>query len=461
MQLPDNVRAAHARLSETALEFLGFVDRHPEGFDRAHFAPLEARGAMKGWAFQPWPAFGDRALVRDFERASVGLARLLKSLPARVFGNDPRQVAAFYGLESELFATLLLEEPNGIASAPLRGDFIDTPQGLKCIELNCGSNVGGWQMSSFDRFYRQVPLLAQFLAERQIRAVCRNSVRILLHHIVTTTLADAGFQGRELNVAIPFPRGGVYGFPSQPRDDFQEQYAAVLAEIGGGIHGDLAICTAADLKVRDGFIYVGDRRIHALFEQHEDRTSDQVFRAAKGRRLVLFTGAATVVLSDKRNMALLSEQGETSLFTEEEREIVRDYVPWTRLVRPIETSWRGRRASLADILLGERQDLVLKHAPSAGGMGVYVGRFTEEKQWAGIVRYALGQSDWVVQEHLPSHSFFFQCDGTRGTEHDAVWGLCVFGEAYAGCSLRLQPSSRQSIVNMSHGATTGVLWEVE
>lgn len=460
MEIGDDVLAAHARLSKTALEFLEFVDQHPECYDRAHFAALNARGSMKGWAFQPWPAFGNRALVQDFERASVGLTRLLHSLPERAFGNDPRKVATFYGLENELFATLLLEEPNGIASAPLRGDFIETPQGLKCIELNCGSHVGGWQMSSFDRFYRQVPLLAQFLTERQLQAACRNSVRFLLRHIVATTLATPGFEGPELNVAIPFPRGGVYGLPSQPKDDFREQYAAVLEEVGGGLRGELALCLAAEVKAKDGLIYVGDRRIHALLEQHEDRTSDAVFRTAKARRLVLFTGPASLILSDKRNIALLSELGETDLFTEEERALVRDYIPWTRLVRPGETGWRGRTVSLGD-LLAERQDLVLKHAPSSGGMGVYVGRFTEEKQWAGIVRYALGQSDWVVQEYLPSRPFFFHCDGVRGALHDAVWGLCVFGDRYSGCSLRLQPSSKQSIVNMSHGATTGILLEVE
>lgn len=458
MNIPYEVRTAHARLSSTALEFLTFVQEYPEMFDRSSFAALDERSTMKGWAFQPWPVFGGRNLIEDFERASVGLARLLKSLPARVFANNPRRTAEFYGLQSDLLASLMLEEPSGIPGAPVRGDFIATQQGLKCIELNCGSNVGGWQMSSFERHYRRIPLLERFFAER-LEPVCRNSVRALLTHIVTTTLADPAFQGLELNVAIPFARTGVYGFNAQPKEDFQEQYAAVLREIGG-LRGELAVCLVTDLKERDGYIHVGDRRIHALFEQQEARTPDPVFRAAKARHLVLFTGPVTQILSDKRNLALLSELAETEVFSDEEREILRAYVPWTRQVRPGETSWRGRATPIADVLLENRNGLVLKHAPSAGGMGVYVGRFTEEKQWAGIVRYALGQSDWVVQEYLPSRPFFFHCDGAEGCPHDIVWGLFAFGEAYGGCSVRMQPAVKQAIVNMSHGATTAILLEV-
>ena len=69
--------------------------------------------------------------------------------------------------------------------------------------------------------------------------------------------------------------------------------------------------------------------------------------------------------------------------------------------------------------------------------------------------------DWVVQEYIQSRPYLFQAGRYGCSPHDVVWGPFVFGSTYAGTILRVQPKSIDGIVNLSRGATEGILLELE
>jgi hypothetical protein len=92
---------------------------------------------------------------------------------------------------------------------------------------------------------------------------------------------------------------------------------------------------------------------------------------------------------------------------------------------------------------------------------VVLGRFTSPEEWEAVVRSALASGDWVVQEYVESLPYLFQ-DGEQGcSPHDVVWGPFVFGATYAGAILRVQPKALEGIVNLTRGASEGILLEVE
>ena len=86
-----NQTAAH--LSPTAQRFLDYVAADPERARRQeHLAPGDYFAAL-----QSWPTFVGAAKLAEIHRATIPLTRLVKSVPERIFGNDPRRIAAFYG----------------------------------------------------------------------------------------------------------------------------------------------------------------------------------------------------------------------------------------------------------------------------------------------------------------------------------------------------------------------------
>jgi len=91
------------------------------------------------------------------------------------------------------------------------------------------------------------------------------------------------------------------------------------------------------------------------------------------------------------------------LFTAQERQLIAQHVPWTRLLSERKTTDpAGRSIELADYVRQNRSDLVMKPNRSCGGQGVTIGRITSRDQWDYTLTAALQTPDtWVVQERIP------------------------------------------------------------
>jgi hypothetical protein len=165
-------------------------------------------------------------------------------------------------------------------------------------------------------------------------------------------------------------------------------------------------------------------------------------------------------LSDKRNLALLSEREGSPVFDDEERALLERHLPWTRRVENGEAIYRGERVSLLDFVSSRRESLVLKKARSRAGSDVVIGRFTSQEEWDRVLARGAAGNDWIVQDYVESRPYLYQNDEHGCSPHDVVWGPFVFGRTYSGTILRLQPKQLLGIVNLVRGATEGVLFEV-
>ncbi|HSK76484.1 MAG TPA: non-ribosomal peptide synthetase, partial [Thermoanaerobaculia bacterium] len=454
--------ALHARLSRASASFLRFAAAHPEALERSRFAELDHHGVGSPYPLQPWPAFVDRARVAEMERVSTGLARLIKSLPRRVFGNDPERLREAYDLPSADLARMMVQPPDGLAAAIGRGDFLDSGQGLKCLEFNMLSALGGWEAPLWAEAYLRVPVLDRFLREERLRVASRDTVALLLAHAVAEAreLSDG-----EINVALVTPEHtAAHGQHLEAW--LAGRYAEALRREAPGTPGALAILPYAGLRERAGALWAGDRRIHAAVELHEEGTAAPALRCFRAGRLKLFNAPVRAVLTDKRNLALLSELGDAGdLLSPEERELVARHVPWTRRLAPAAASWRGREVWLPELALSSREELVIKKARAGRGSAVHVGVATPEALWRERVASALSEGDWIVQERVEPLPYVHQ-QGERGWgPHDVVWGLFVLGDRYGGGFLSLAPREARTgieggVVNVMRGATVGVIFEV-
>lgn len=470
---PADQRAAAARLSPRMSELLDRVEAEPELLARRSFESTFAAARKRipvflgfdpeaPYGLQPWPVLLSPRREAELARAGRGLTRLMRSIPRRFFDDDPAALHRFYGLESEMLAILLLNEPLGVDEAISRLDMVDTADGVKCVELNCG-NPASWQNNAVSQAMREQAPFSDLLAGDGVRWI--DTSERLIRHAVTCAAAAPELAGDELNLAIVVATHGArYSLDNHPVDHYRECFRRALAEEGGGRRGRLHVVTNDRMELEGGRLTLAGDPVHAVVGDVDERSRAPLFRAFKAGHLVhLSSPIGPLVLGDKRNLALLSENVDSGVFDAEERAVVERYVPWTRRVVADAASslHGGPERPLPELLLARRGELVLKGALSVGGEAVVVGRAVTEPEWRRAVEAALDDGGWIVQEYLESTTYPLQCGDEGWAPHRVVWGPFVFGDEYAGLYVRVLPVDAGPVVNMGTGARVALAFVVE
>lgn len=454
-------KAAQERWSPVNREFLEYVERTPGCVRRSRYEGLEVLSRAVFGRLQAWPTFVSAEQRRRLERGAVGVCRLLKRLVHHRFAGDPAAVARFYGLGAErsLRLAAALEVPGALDGVVARGDFVEAAEGLRCIELNMTSDLGGWETPLWAEVYRRIPLLADFLDGRPVSS--RNTVELLFRHVLERAVRlghgdDDG--GYHLLFAAPQEQRAP-----EPLLRYAEKlYRRVLAELAPAAEGSVGSCLPDELRAGDQRVWHGERPVAAVIELYDGVLDPAIEELWCRGRVGIYNGPPTPLLRDKRNLALLSAHAAASdLFDADERQLIAELVPWSRVVAAGEESFAGRRAPLADLLLAARRRLVLKPARLSQGRDVHVGCYTEPEVWRRTVARALEEGDWIAQEYVEPMPRPYQTGEEGYGPHDVVWGLFVFGERYGGGFLRVQErGGHGGVINSARGAADGILFEV-
>jgi hypothetical protein len=466
-------KPVHERWARANGDYLEFVARNPEYQARASFQSIYQVDWLRKLSIQPWPLFADAERRAELEAVALGVDGVIRGAIERFFlDSDPADVAAFYAADNshadsdwqsftpdEFLVDVLLEEPNGMRAAPSRGDYLEDAEGLKLLEFNAGGSLGGLQADAIGDLYVASAPTARFLAERGFRARPPGTLRAMFRHVVEDTARLGVWTGGELNVAMLVLPNDPDQVALHSPELYNREYRLALAEAGIAPAGRVVCCGTDDLVEEDGGLTVDGHRIHALLENHNGTADLKLaFRYFKTGRLNLFSGPLGWLMSDKRNLALVSAHADSDDFTAAERELIRRHLPWTRRVLPGRTTFRGRPFRLPDDLPDRREGLVLKKGSSASGRHVHVGRFHTPDQWREVIARALREGDWVVQEYLETVPYCFHDISGGPGRHDMVWGLFVFGRHYGGAFLRMQAEGGGTgQVNTHQGAECGVL----
>jgi hypothetical protein len=110
----------------------------------------------------------------------------------------------------------------------------------------------------------------------------------------------------------------------------------------------------------------------------------------------------------KAFFAVLTDEQNAKLFSNDERELIRRHIPWTRVVAEVRTSHYGDPIELLTFIREQRENLVLKPSDEYGGTGVTLGWETSESAWDATIEKAISAVSaggdagcWIVQERIP------------------------------------------------------------
>lgn len=488
MEIKPSIIKIHENLSKSSVRFLDFARQNPASLKLNNYDLLELNDPL--FKLQPWPTFINQPAKNEIEEASLKVLNLLRSVPARIFSNDCEKISRYYGLSVDLAEYFLY----GVTDEHLdnllaRGDFVITESGIKCLEYNINTNLGGMNLPLWESLYLATPVISEFLNKYKVKIHNRNLYSFLFEQLInaaSTFYTDC----EEVNIAIVMPQGLDDPYrPSQERY-LNSVYRDVLYSQFDNLKGQVFICDFSHIKVVGEDVFRENKKLHYLVEWCQGYLPVEILDLFKERKILISNGAIAWLLSTKLNLALLSENKDSDLFSPEEKEMIEKYIPWTRKVVPGETTYEGEKIQLEEFILANREKLVLKPLLGAGGKDIYIGCHKSEKEWKELAESAMKWNDWkgihisrdlnekqwfdlaeraykevknwVVQEYIESPRYLYQLGENGCAEHHAVWGFFIFGNTYAGGWVRVLPANNDSgIINCHQGAKVSVLFEVD
>ncbi len=465
MTISDEVRRAHQALSKTSLRFLEYCGENPEATNPAAFESLLAAEGLKidFGKLHPWPTFVNRETNKEIQRASTEVFDLIRSIPERLFGNDPKEVGRFYNVgmrEAEYFlfdtSQLLLQNQVG------RGDFILGANGLKCVEYNVGGHIGGWDANALVANYLKIPFMQTFFRDHQVKMNVRNILDDTFEHLLGSHLRKYAGHSGLTNIAIILPGFDESAGPGQFHAALNHMYRWFLEKNYPQCHGDVFFTGFPLLGYDDVLPNYQNNPLHILLQIGMFPIPLEALILSKMGKLTLLNGTISWILCNKLNLAALSTHEESDLFSPEERETIKKYIPWTRRMSDTDTRFRGENINLKDSLLAHPELFTIKPAAELGGTGVLVGKTATAEEWRTAVESNIGKPDWLVQEYIEALPYLFPLEDGTVVEHASVWGFFVFGSQYVGGFLRIIPKQKnQLVINYHLGAKESIIVEVD
>ena len=328
---------------------------------------------------------------------------------AEVALRDPALLAQLRLREAEM-RLVRVGKAAGPASTASRLDAFLLPDSLKFAEYNGESPAGAGYTETLAEIFRELPVMAQFEKKFETHT-----------YPLSAKLLDA-------LVASYLDWGGTSKHPQILITDWREvptwtEFQILKARFEKmGVPVELA--DPRDLQFDGKNLRANGKKIDLVYRRV--LMNDIVSRPAECKALVDAVAADAVCMANqfrckiphvKAFFAVLTDETNAALFSHGERDLIRNHVPWTRVVSDSRTSHYGNPIGLLEFVRSARNNLVLKPSDEYGGTDVTLGWEASESVWDTTIEKAVLASEgcWIVQERIPIRREIFpwiQSDGS-------------------------------------------------
>ncbi|MDQ0786679.1 hypothetical protein [Streptomyces sp. B3I8] len=407
-------------------------------------------GADEGVRFLSRPLFLEQSCLSRLMADLDSLYEALTALPDRAYGGDVAAFGKAVGL-TDVQVSAALRSRGTSVSRQGRADLCASPAGFRLMEFNLNSALGGRDNAELCRALLDHPLLREFAEEHHLGYVdtMREEIRNLR--------SETGWEGNESPVVamVDWPSSYLSLSP------YLRAYCDRLRELGL----DVRPCHLGQLVYREGRVWHDDRVIDVVLRTFliEDLLEspgapallDPLLGAVEKGQVKIFTPLDSDLYASKGALAMLSDDRNRHLFSEDELAGIDRLLPWTRMMRPGPTGLEdGRRVDLLDYALQNREDLVLKPTSLTAGSGVVLGwdADTTEEAWRSHLTAALN-GPYVIQRRIRTRPELFPDEKGETNPWSVVWGVFTGAHGFGGAACRgVRCDSGSSVVNVAGGA---------
>jgi uncharacterized circularly permuted ATP-grasp superfamily protein len=167
------------------------------------------------------------------------------------------------------------------------------------------------------------------------------------------------------------------------------------------------------------------------------------------------------VLGKKASIAMLSDERNAGLFTNEQLKAIAEHVPWTRVFESRRTTFECAEIDLVSFVQSNPERFVLRPNDSHGAEGTVAGWTVDRAAWNAAVNRALAEP-YVVQEKvgLPAEPYPCFVGGSLEVRDWLVETspFVAFGDYMHGCLTRI---SSEIPVNVAGGGSVIPTFVVE
>ena len=348
--------------------------------------------------------------------------------------------------------TLVHHNPGFRAPSPTsRVDtfFVTGRGGLRLTEYNAETPASPAYNDALAEVFYGLPIMREFLREFEVRPLPSR-------HSVMHVLVDAFQQWAGHREA---PRIAILDWREVPSYSEFVLFADYFKSQG-------LECIMADpreVEYRNGRLMAGDFHITLIYKRvliseliERGGLDHPVVKAVLDGAVCMVNPFRCKILHKKASLAVLSDERNTSLFSEEEREAIEAHIPWTSRVEERHSLLHGQPIDLLPYVLEHRENFVLKPNDEYGGKGIILGWEVDAATWMQALQGALNVP-YIVQERvaIPSEPFPSMVNGhVEFTDRMLDTNPFVFyGDYVDGCLSRL---SAEALLNVTAGSGSAV-----
>jgi len=156
--------------------------------------------------------------------------------------------------------------------------------------------------------------------------------------------------------------------------------------------------------------------------------------------------------SEKSMLAMLCKMSFHHYFTEKEKDVIRNYIPWTFTLGDRSVFTReGKEMETKSYLIKNQENFVIKPSWGYGGKGVILGKHMSSDKWQEAVYKYGGETAWIAQEYVEIPKIEIPVINNGHVEIGSKYfnlSPYVFGGKYVGCLGRI---SDLPVINVSAG----------
>ncbi|MEO5817079.1 MAG: hypothetical protein ABIT20_17555 [Gemmatimonadaceae bacterium] len=283
--------------------------------------------------------------------------------------------------------------------------FVAGEGGMKFTEYNAETPAGGGYNDVLTELFYGMPVMREFLRSWDVRPLpARHNV---LHALLDAYEQWSGTRNRP-NIAIV----DWSDVPTQSefllfQDYFERQ----------GI--SCTIIDPVDVSYSNGVLSGPNGKIDLIYKRvllHElverGGIDHPILRAFRDGKVCMVNPPACKILHKKASLAVLHDERNSFLFSNEEQEAIDLSIPWTRVVEERHTTHESADIDLIPFVSANKDQLVLKPNDEYGGKGIILGWEVDDDAWQASLRTALAEP-YIVQQRiaLPKEDYPSVVDG--------------------------------------------------
>jgi len=305
-----------------------------------------------------------------------------------------REIMGFSEKEHELFS---IEPGYGNPLVVSRLDAFLNGYSIKFLEFNCDSPAGIAYSDIQERGFRELFRMYPFLKKYSIEYMDRQQILLssLLDCYAEFRISHKQLPEKPVVAIVDWANVSTYSEFELHQKYFREK----------GI--ETIITTPQEFSIRNGKALAGGQEVHLVYKRvitrelvkHWEEVGN-FMEAIRDGLVCCCNSFRSVVVGNKKVLSVITDQRFNDIFTETEKQLIKDTIPWTRILSDSKVKFRGKEVELSSFVPENKDLLVLKPSNKYGGKDVYIGQETSQSTWEDIMNEHMADSMWVVQEFV-------------------------------------------------------------